>query len=104
MKNDQGVKMNCHVAVIVTPKKSILDPQGRTVERSLHTLGHSNVATVRVGKYIELELSGTPEQAEAQAHQIARDLLVNPVIEEYTVQLIGALPFAEENKSEAGGR
>ena len=42
--------------IFVTLKPSILDPQGRTVERSLHTLGHAGVANVRVGKFVQLDL------------------------------------------------
>lgn len=73
--------------VFVTLRKSILDPQGRTVERSLHTLGHEGVRHVRVGKYVEFEVNGPRDAASAEAHAIARDVLSNPVIEDYTLEL-----------------
>jgi phosphoribosylformylglycinamidine synthase subunit PurS len=79
--------MNWRVEVVVSLKKSILDPQGRTVERSLHSLGHGNSSAVRVGKHIELELSGEQAAVEAQAHQIAREVLTNPVVEDYHLTL-----------------
>jgi phosphoribosylformylglycinamidine synthase subunit PurS len=88
--------MNWRVEVVVSLKKSILDPQGRTVERSLHSLGHSNSSAVRVGKHIELELVGEKATVEAQAHQIAREVLTNPVVEDYHLAL-----YPLEN-SEAG--
>ena len=55
---------NYQAKIYVTLKPSILDPQGRTVERALSHLNHANVGGVRIGKYIELNLSG--EKAEAQ--------------------------------------
>ncbi|MBZ9752044.1 phosphoribosylformylglycinamidine synthase subunit PurS [Deinococcus sp. HMF7604] len=68
--------------VFVTLKPSILDPQGRTVERALSHLDHGNVAGVRVGKYIELTLTGTREAAEAQLKDITENVLSNPVMED----------------------
>ena len=73
--------------VFVTLRKSILDPQGRTVERSLHNLGFDDANHVRVGKYVEFELSGPRERALERAHAIARDVLSNPVIEDYALEL-----------------
>ena len=55
--------------VYVTLKRSILDPQGRTVEGTLGRLGHDNVSDVRVGKYIELTLSGERDEVEAQVRE-----------------------------------
>ena len=78
--------------VTVTLKKSILDPQGRTVERSLHNLGFAAAANVRVGKVIELDLDLPREQAEAQAREIAERVLANPVIESYQVELHEVTP------------
>ncbi|MEF2277042.1 phosphoribosylformylglycinamidine synthase subunit PurS [Deinococcus sp. YIM 134068] len=71
-----------HARVFVTLKPSILDPQGRTVERALSHLDHANVAGVRVGKYIELTLSGEREAVEAQLADITGNVLSNPIMED----------------------
>jgi phosphoribosylformylglycinamidine synthase subunit PurS len=68
--------------VFVTLKPSILDPQGRTVERALSHLDHGNVSGVRVGKYIELTLSGSRADVEAQLKDITENVLSNPVMED----------------------
>jgi phosphoribosylformylglycinamidine synthase len=68
--------------VFVTLKPSILDPQGRTVERALSHLDHGNVSGVRVGKYIELTLSGSHAEVEAQLKDITENVLSNPVMED----------------------
>ena len=69
------------VQVIVMPKQTVLDPQGVAVRDAIHHHGLPSVKAARVGKYIELELDGT--QTEAQLHEVCRDLLSNPVIEDY---------------------
>ncbi|PTA67719.1 phosphoribosylformylglycinamidine synthase subunit PurS [Deinococcus arcticus] len=76
--------------VFVTLKPSILDPQGRTVERALSHLEHGNVAGVRVGKYIELTLHGTRAEVEAQLKDITENVLSNPVMEDARWELEGA--------------
>ena len=68
--------------VYVTLKRAILDPQGRTVENTLKRLGHDNIADLRVGKYIELTLSGERREVEAQVREVAHKVLSNPVMEE----------------------
>jgi phosphoribosylformylglycinamidine synthase PurS subunit len=73
------------VKVFVTPRKGILDPQGRAVEQSLKTLGFAGVAAVRVGRYIVLELDApNVEQARETVRQMCGQLLTNPNIEDYT--------------------
>jgi phosphoribosylformylglycinamidine synthase PurS subunit len=67
--------------VIVLPKQSVLDPQGVAVRDAIHHHGLPAVKSARVGKFIELELDGS--QTEAQLHDVCRDLLSNPVIEDY---------------------
>ena len=69
------------VQVIVMPKQTVLDPQGVAVRDAIHHHGVPAVKAARVGKLIELELDGT--QTEAQLHEVCRDLLSNPVIEDY---------------------
>ncbi|MCB1021734.1 MAG: phosphoribosylformylglycinamidine synthase subunit PurS [Bryobacterales bacterium] len=75
--------------VHVTLKKTVLDPQGRTICSALNSLGHSSVASVRQGKYFEIELAdgADPAQARESVERIAREVLANPVIEEYTVEI-----------------
>ena len=76
------------VKVFVTPRKGILDPQGRAVEQSLKTLGFAGVAAVRVGRYIVLELDApNVEQARQTVRQICGQLLTNPNIEDYTFEI-----------------
>ena len=70
--------------VEVTLKPVVLDPQGDAVLHGLHQLGFSDVARVRVGKYLELTLSAaTQAAAEAMVRQMCDRLLANPVIERY---------------------
>jgi phosphoribosylformylglycinamidine synthase subunit PurS len=73
------------VVVDVMLKPEILDPQGQAVADALPRLGVDNVASVRIGRRIELVFDGTPDVG--QARQIADRLLANPVIEDYTVRV-----------------
>ncbi len=74
----------------MTLKKGVLDPQGKTVERALNSLGFQEIKDVRVGKYIELSLPNdlTLEKAEDQLKQICEKLLSNTVIEDYRFELM----------------
>lgn len=73
--------------VEVVLKRSILDPQGRAVEATLHRLGHPNISDVRVGKRIELFLEGERADVERQLDEIAVAVLSNPVMEDVEVLL-----------------
>ncbi len=73
------------VVVDVMLKPEILDPQGQAVANALPRLGVEGVASVRIGKRIEIEFNGEPDLA--QATDIADRLLANPVIEEFTVRV-----------------
>ena len=76
--------------VVVTLKKSVLDPQGQAVSRALGFLGFSEVKDVRLGKIIELEIDGKdPAEARQRVEQMCEKLLANTVIEEYRVEGIG---------------
>jgi phosphoribosylformylglycinamidine synthase len=77
--------------VHVTLKKTVLDPQGRTISSTLNGLGHNSVLDVRQGKFFEIELAEglSAEQARQQVEAIAREVLANPVIEEYRVEIRG---------------
>jgi len=74
--------------VYVTLKKSVFDPQGRTIHEALRSMGYDGVADVRQGKFFEVDL-GTmaPDRAQATVDEIARRVLANPVIESYRVEL-----------------
>ncbi len=74
--------------VFVTLKKEVLDPQGDTVRKGLHTMGYRQVDDVRVGKYIEVKLSASSlPDAKDQINEMCAKLLANPVIEEYRIEL-----------------
>jgi len=70
--------------VIVMPKQSILDPQGVAVRDAMRHHGMPGVKSVRVGRFIEVEIEGADE---AKLHEISRDLLSNPVIEDYQLSI-----------------
>ena len=76
--------------VYVSMKPTVLDPQGQTICSALNGLGHKEIASVRQGKYFEIVLAdGTARDTAAKAlDEIARDVLSNPVIEEYRVEIL----------------
>lgn len=73
--------------VYVTPKAGILDPAGKAIERSLHTLGFSEVHGVRLGRYLEMEIDSDPAAAAARLDDMCRQLLANGVIEDYRFEI-----------------
>ncbi len=78
-------------AVNVTPKPGILDPQGRAVEGSLGHLGITGVSEVRVGRRVELSVEAADEvAARAVVERLAAELLSNPLIEAYAVDVLGS--------------
>ena len=78
-------------AVNVTPKAGILDPQGRAVEGSLGHLGIEGVSAVRVGRRVELTVAAEDEAvARATVERLASEVLSNPLIESYAVEVLGA--------------
>ena len=75
--------------IFVTLKKSVLDPQGSTIERSLKQMGYDDVASVRIGKFIELELNGDDKEIiQTQIDEMCKKLFVNPNIEEYRFEIL----------------
>ena len=77
-----------HVKVYVTHKKGILDPQGKTVQGALKSLGYKNLSEVKIGKYIELEIEGKDKKKiEAQVEEMCKKLLANPIIEDFTFEV-----------------
>ncbi len=75
--------------VYVSLKKSVLDPQGKTIHGALKKMGYKGLDEVRQGKYFELSLDGGLSRAEAEVEvgRIAREVLTNPVIEEFRYSL-----------------
>jgi len=71
--------------VYVSLKKSVLDPQGKTIQGALKKMGYKGLEDVRQGKYFELTLDGglTRAEAETEVGRMAREVLTNPVIEEF---------------------
>ena len=67
--------------VLITPKKGLLDPQGRAVEELLQEKGYKGVKNVKVGKLVLLEAEN-----EKQVHEIAKKILVNDLIEDYQIE------------------
>jgi phosphoribosylformylglycinamidine synthase PurS subunit len=82
-------------AVNVTPKPGILDPAGRAVEGSLGHLGIEGVRDVRIGRRVELTIEAADEPAaRAVVERLASELLSNPLIEVYTLEVLGAASSA----------
>ncbi len=80
--------MKAHV--YVTLKTSVLDPQGQTIQNALRKIGYADVTAVRQGKYFELSLADglAADAAKALVERIAKEVLTNPVIEEYTYKIL----------------
>jgi phosphoribosylformylglycinamidine synthase len=72
--------------VIVMPKAAVLDPQGNAVRDAMRHLGMPEVRSVRVGKYMEIDIDGQNGDLETRLRGLCRDLLSNPVIEDYQLQ------------------
>jgi len=75
--------------IIITPKKAVLDPQGKTVQTALEHMGYTGVTGVHIGKYIEIDLAPGTDRAAAQKalNDAAHKLLSNPVIEDYRLEI-----------------
>ncbi len=75
--------------VYVSLKKSVLDPQGKTIHGALKKMGYRGLEGVRQGKYFEITLDGvlSREEAQSEVERIAREVLTNPVIEEFRCSL-----------------
>ncbi|MGE5416161.1 MAG: phosphoribosylformylglycinamidine synthase subunit PurS [Acidobacteriota bacterium] len=75
--------------VYVTLKKEVLDPQGDAVRKGLSSMGYKEVQDVRVGKYIEVKIDASQmEEARKRLDEMCSRLLANPIIEEYSVELV----------------
>jgi len=72
--------------VVVMPKAAVLDPQGNAVRDAMRHLGMPEVRSVRIGKYMEVDIDGEDGDLEQRLHRLCRDLLSNPVIEDYELK------------------
>ena len=96
--------MDVRFAVNVSPKAGILDPQGRAVEGSLDHLGIAGVSAVRVGRRVELTVTAADDAAaRAIVERLAAELLSNPLIEAYEIEVLGATSSIEST-APAGAR
>lgn len=75
------------VRVIVTPKETVLDPQGAAVREAMQHLGFDAARDVRIGRYLEIDLEGDAARHEPKLQQLCRELLSNPVIEDYRLEM-----------------
>lgn len=75
--------------VFVTLKPSVLDPQGKAIKHSVELLGYEGISDIRQGKYFEIALSGglTQDEARQEATRMAREVLSNPIIEDFRVEI-----------------
>jgi len=76
--------------VYVTLKNGVLDPQGKAIHHAAETIGYQGIADVRQGKYFEVKLDASLDEttAKTQIEKFAHDVLSNPVIEDYRVELV----------------
>jgi phosphoribosylformylglycinamidine synthase subunit PurS len=77
--------------VYVSLKPGVLDPQGKAIQHSVELLGYSGISDVRQGKYFEIALDGSLDNTQARdsVEKIAREVLSNPIIEDYRVEIEG---------------
>jgi len=74
--------------IIITPKKAVVDPQGKTVQSALAQMGYTGIGAVHVGKYLEVELTGADkETARQQLDAACYKFLSNPIIEDYKLEI-----------------
>jgi len=74
--------------IIIMPKRTVLDPQGKTVKNALESLNLTGIKDVRVGKFIEIDMAaGQRAELEKKLDKACREFLSNPVIEEYSLEL-----------------
>ena len=75
--------------VFVTLKPSVLDPQGKAIHHSVELLGHGEIEDIRQGKYFEIAFTGGTDESSARqsSQQIAKDVLANPIIEDFIVEI-----------------
>ena len=81
--NPAQMKANVYVSL----KKSVLDPQGKTIHGALRKMGYHGISDIRQGKFFEITLDGLDEDAKQEIERMAREVLTNPVIEDFHYSL-----------------
>ena len=82
------VPFDMKAKIIITPKKAVVDPQGKAVQKALEHMGYSGINAVHVGKYLEIELnSADRETARKRLDEACHKFLSNPVIEDYKLEI-----------------
>ncbi|MDD5435897.1 MAG: phosphoribosylformylglycinamidine synthase subunit PurS [Nitrospira sp.] len=77
------------VKIYVTLREGILDPQGKAVLHSLHTMGYKSVEDVRIGRYIEININNSPEEElDKKIREMCSKLLANPIIEDFRYEVV----------------
>jgi phosphoribosylformylglycinamidine synthase len=86
----EGREIKMLAKVYVTLKNGVLDPQGKAIHHAAETIGYRGIADVRQGKYFEIKLDESIDEASARAEieKFAHDVLSNPVIEDYRVEIV----------------
>ena len=84
-----GASQIMKAKVYVTLKPSVLDPQGKAIKHSVELLGYEGISDIRQGKYFEIALNGglTEDDARKEATRMAREILSNPIIEDFRVEI-----------------
>jgi phosphoribosylformylglycinamidine synthase len=87
--NDEGNRHRMKARIYVTLKPSVLDPQGKAIHHAVETIGYRGIEDVRQGKYFVVTIDGalSPNEARAEIERMARDVLANPIIEDFRVEL-----------------
>src|ERR1700682_2220962 len=95
--------MKAHVWVM--PKRTVLDPQGQTIQHALSGLGYAEVKDVRQGKFFVLNLDGwNRDEAQKQLDRISKEVLTNPVIEEYRFEIVDYLRSGSAHSPETASQ
>src|SRR6266436_1608374 len=85
-RTSRSILRMMRVNVVVKPKEAVLDPQGAAVRDAMRHLGMPEVRGVRIGKFMEIDVDGQGDDLEKRLHRLCRDLLSNPVIEDYELR------------------
>jgi phosphoribosylformylglycinamidine synthase subunit PurS len=73
--------------IVITPKKAVVDPQGKAVQNALEHMGLTGITAVHMGKYLEIEINGDHDAVRRQIDNACHRILSNPVIEDYHFEL-----------------
>ncbi|MGD0813903.1 MAG: phosphoribosylformylglycinamidine synthase subunit PurS [Verrucomicrobiota bacterium] len=88
MPRDVAQAADMKATIIVTPKKAVLDPQGKSVQNALEHMGCQGIGEVHVGKYLEIDLPGADKEGwRKQIDEACHKILSNPVIEDYKFEI-----------------